>query len=413
MARRRGPARWPLVVLASAFVGLGAVALVGGRGDDSGSGRRSSTAPATTEDSRAVVATTTVPSRQVSGDPEPISVVRDPYTLTYRIEGFTNDGGAVIDLERRWARPPYASRVETTPDDGDEVSFLQISDFGALHTGREGEEPSILVAEPSAAPGDARVDIDMDAALEAGLVEWRHEERTILDRRCQVFRISAPMDIATLTPAKDEDWADLCIGDDGLVLQEEWVIGGDPFRRRTVIELDESPRIDDDRFATAEPDDSPRVGTLGELTADSRPAGVVHHELAAPPEGFQHRGRYGYSPPRAEADPTRPEAAKVAMIIDVYEDAEGRFVAIANGGTSDNSATVQIGADAMTVDLGPLGTGEIALGLRHNEVRVGFDRGRFLRVFGTLPAHDLVALTRSLTAVNDPDGQVVAKDPSP
>ena len=410
MARRPGPSRWPLVVLAAVFVGLGLLALFGRR---EGSGERidRSSTPGT-----AVITPTTIEGTPVEGDPEPIEVVRGDYAATYRIEGFVEGGGAVVDIERRWVRPPFASRVETVPSgaaDDAEPTYLQVSDFGVLQTGREDEAPIVLRSEPGVAPGDIRIDVDIDAAIDAGLLEWRHEERTIEDRRCQVFRAGGPVDIATLTAPKadEETWADLCIGDDGLLLQEEWVIDGEPFRRRTLIELDTSPALDDTLFAPGGTvTEGSEGGSLGELTADSVPPGVAFYALESPPPGFRLRGRYGYSPPRASFDAsTGSEPARVALILDVYEDDDGGVLVVANGGTSDTSTIVEVGPDDATVDLGAIGTAEIVLGLHQNEVRVGFERGRFLRVYGTLPVDDLAAIARTLTVTTDPNGTVTPK----
>lgn len=395
------------MVLALVFAGLGIFVLVQPAGDPG-------EATSGNEDGTAIVTPTTVVGRAVKGAPEPIRVERDGYAVTYRVEGFTDDGGAVIDLERRWVRPPYASRVETVPADDEEAlpTFLQISDFGVLQTGREDEEPLVLRSEPAIAPGDVRVGADLDAALDAGVLEWRHEERTILDRRCQVFRAGSPVDVATLGPsdASEESWADLCIGDDGLMLQEEWIFGGEPFRRRTAVEIDTSPRLAAGLFdATGTVTDGPEGGLLTELTEASVPPGVAFYALEAAPTGFTRRGRFGYSPPREVVDLSAAEPAKVALILDVYEDGDGGILVVANGGTSNNSALVEVGPDDVTVDLGALGEAEIVLGLRQNELRVGFERGRFLRVWGTLDVAELTAVARSLTPTTDPNGQVTPK----
>lgn len=407
MARRTGPSRWPLVVLAVVFIGLGLLAVFVGDGDGGD-------APPRDPDGAAIVTTTTVEGAAVSGDPDPIRVERGDYSITYRVEGFTDDGGAVVDLERRWVRPPYASRVETIPADDEDAppTFLQISDFGILQTGREDEEPLVLRAEPAIAPGDVRINVDVDAAINAGVLEWRHGKRTILGRRCQVFRVGSPVDVATLSAPDESEksWADLCIGDDGLLLQEEWVIAGKPFRRRTAIEVDASPRLTDDLFdATGLVTDGAETGALGELTADSVPPGVPFYELVAPPAGFTHRGRFGYSPPREVIDFSGAEATKVALILDVYEDDDGGILVVANGGTSDNSPLVEVGPDDATVDLGEVGPAEIVLGLRQNELRAGFERGRFLRVWGTLHIPDLTRVALTLRATTNSDGQVTPK----
>ena len=407
MARRTGPSRWPLVVIAVVFVGLGLLALFGRADDDDGD--EDDGPPGT-----AVVTPTTIESTQVEGDPDPIALGGSPYAITYRVEGFTDDGGAVIDLEHRWVRPPYASRVETAPEGDDDAppTFVQISDFGVVQTGREDESPAILRTEPSVAPGDVRIAADVEAATDAGVLEWRHEERTVLDRRCQVFRAGSPIDVATLAPpdADAEQWADICVSDDGLVLQEEWVIAGEPFRRRTAIEIDESPELDDELFVPGgQVGDGADVGALAELTADSVQPGVPFYALQRPPDGFRHRGRFGYTPPRGKLDFNQAEGPKIALILDVYEDGDGGVLVVANGGTSDHSALFEVGDDDRTLELGSVGQAEVVLGLRQNELRVAFDDGRFLRIWGNRSIDDLASVARTLSPTTDPNGTVTPK----
>jgi hypothetical protein len=392
--------------------GLGIGTLLGGDddGDDDGSAAGELDGGRTL-----VVTTTTVPTEPVDGDPTPID--RGPageYVLTYRVEGFAPEGGAVIDLERREVRAPYASRVETVADEGTEddrpTFFLQVADFGVLQTGREDEDPAPLRVEPAVAAGSAQLALDVPAGIDAGVLEWRHEARTILDRRCEVYRTGGPVDVGALTaPDVDEQqWADLCVTADGLLLQEEWVIDGAPFRRRTAVELDESVELDDATFVpSGEVVDSAETGALAELTPDSMPPGAAFWSLPSAPDGFELRGRFGYSPPRGQADLGAIDQSKVALVLDVYEDGDGGLIVVANGGTSDNSTIVAVDPAGPTVDLGPaLGVGEPVLGALQNEVRVGFDRGRFLRVWGTLPIDDLAALARTLVPTTDPDATI-------
>ena len=347
-----------------------------------------------------------VPIEAIDGEPAPVEVVRTPVAITYRVEGFANEGGAVIDTERRWVRPPFESRVETTPgEDGEGApTFLQIARFAEVQTGRESESPVILTVEPAVAPGVARVDVSA--------LEWRGQGRTVLERTCEVYRAGGPIDVASLEPPTDETWADLCVDETGLVLHEEWVVGGEVFRRRIAVDVDESPSLDGPLFTmTGVRAEGDAGGLLVEVTADSRPADVAHFELASSPEGFTHRGRYGFTPPRGQTEVNQPEPPRVASILDVYEDGAGGFVVVDNGGTTDRRPLFQTDAGATRVDLGPeLGTGEVVLGLRQAEVRVALDGGRFVRVWGTLPLRDLVALARTLVPVTDPNGAVTPID---
>ena len=359
-------------------------------------------------DGREVVSsTTTVPSREVDGSFEPIGRPPVAYALTYRVEGFAVDG-AIIDIEERAVRLPWASRVSSAAaEEPGSTTFLQIADLGVLQTGTAAS----LASEPAIAPGSAHVTPE----VAEDVLEWRHEVRTILERDCQVVRAAGPIDVAEVAAPEEgaSDWADLCVDGDGLVLQEEWVIGGDVFRRRTATALEVGDgSIPRDAFvATAERPEGVPGGSFVELTSDSRAPGVRHWELASPPDGFRHVGRYGFSPPRADDDQSVMQIPRVAVIVDVYEDGDGGAVVVANGGTADQSSLFEVGGEDAddVVDLGELGEGEVLVGLRQREVRTAFERGRFLRVYGTLEVDELIQLARTLVP-NDEPGAVTAAE---
>ena len=382
------------MVLAVVLVGGGIAATVAGGDDD---GPDVDAAPA--GDGREVgEAADDAPSREVDGPVEPVGRPPSSYEITYEVEGYA-DSGVVVDVERRVIRLPYESRVESAgAESPDEVTFLQIAGFGVLQSSTEAS----LASEPIIAPGSAHV----LPAVVAELLEWRHEVRTILDRDCQVVRAGGPMDVSELEPPTAEDWADLCVDEDGIVLQEEWAVGGEVFRRRTATALDLSPDIDDaDLSPTAEIPEGVPGGTFVEVTRDSRAPEATHWELDSAPEGFTLVGRYGFSPPRTDDGLSQFEIPRVAMILDVYEDGDGGAVVVVNGGTADRSDLFVTGDGPETADLGPLGMADVLRGLRQSEVRVGLDGGRFVRVYGSLPAEDLLALARSLQP-NDEPGQV-------
>jgi hypothetical protein len=343
----------------------------------------------------------TVPVEEVDGEPSTVVVDRRPVAVTYRVEGYTGGDLSVVDTERRWVRSPYESRIETVPvDDADSPpSFLQIAGFGVLQTGRESEEPAVLAVEPVVAAGD--VFVDVSALAPTG------KAREVLDRRCEVYRNGGPIDVGLVSEPSQSplDFVDLCVAEDGLLLHEAWVIDSGLFRVRVATEIDESPSFDDDTFVTGGMSgEGPQTGVLAALTPDSMPPGVAYYELPAVPDGFTHRGRYGYTPPRPQLQPDQPEPTKVALVLDVFDADDGSgLLVVANGGTSDRSPFVQPDEDSELVDLGPLGEGYAVRGLRQNEVRIGFDGGRFLRVWGTLPVDDLVALTSTLVPTTDPD----------
>jgi hypothetical protein len=384
-----------LVALAVVLVGGGVGASVLGDGGDEAD------SPAPAEPGRALSeAIEDVPSRSEAGDLEPVGRPPVSYVITYRVEGHAAEG-VVVDTERRSVLLPFASRVETVAsEDPDDVTFLQIADLGMQQA-----ELVSLAAEPAIATGSSHVSGDVAAAV----LEWQHEVRTVLDEECQVVRAAGPIDAVDLVEEPTgEDWADLCLAEDGLVLQEDWYIGGDLFRRRTATDVDRDAEHDDDEFEPTQPRPAGVPGgSFVQLTPDSRAPGVTHFELPAAPTGFRRAGRYAFSPPRADDEQSIMQLPRVAVIVDVYEDGEGGALLVANGGTSNRSPLFTSGEAAETVDLAAigLGTADLLRGLRQSEVRASLPGGRFVRVYGSLAVDDLVSLARSLRA-NDTPGQV-------
>jgi hypothetical protein len=389
----RGPARWPLVVLVVLLVALGIGTLVGGGDDDDDDD----------EGAALIERPVSVPIADAPGEPSPVVARRGDVLVTYRVEGSTPDGGAVIDSETHVVRAPYESHVSTVPgEDADaDATFLQIAAFGLLQTGFESQ----LVVEPAVAPGDVVVDVSD--------LEWRHQTRTVLDRTCQVFRNGSPVDVGRVEAATEADHADICVDEDGLLLHEEWVVSGAVFRVRIATSIDDSPSIDDELFTpTAPRPEGNEAGVLTELTPSSAPPGVDFYALPSAPDGFELRGRFGYAPPRSSAELNQLEPARVAMVLDVYDATDGSgLVVVANGGTSDRSPFVAGDADDERVAVGgALGEAVVLRGLRQHELRVAFDHGRFLRVWGTLPVDDLTALAATLVPTNDPNATLTPVD---
>lgn len=106
-----------------------------------------------------------------------------------------------------------------------------------------------------------------------------------------------------------------------------------------------------------------------------------------------------------DADAIDPAPATVTTIAVPAEAVPGDSDPIE---VSRRSYTITYRVEGFATD-GGAGIGEIVRGLRQQEIRVAFERGRFLRVWGTIPVDDLVALTRTLEATTDPNGQVTAK----
>src|SRR5205085_6718127 len=103
--------------------------------------------------------------------------------------------------------------------------------------GRDGTK--VTDVPPAMAGFDQRLDTVMGEALkDATLV--RRERRRVAGRDCQVYRAAAPL-VERLTPFDPHgpDYADECIDEAGLLLEETWFDGGSLLRHRVATEVAE------------------------------------------------------------------------------------------------------------------------------------------------------------------------------
>jgi hypothetical protein len=393
--RRRGPILLPVVLLA-------AVLIVGGLWsalrDDDGEPKQP-VAPSVPAEPAIE------PAGVHEGPAEPPALLAAgdlmAYRLVYRVEAY-GSSGSIVDTEVHEVRRSFEARVETRTGEppGTDLTTLSIWGFGFTEIGAPGQQRATLIGEPVLPGGEAGVTGDLTDAIDAGSLVYREQQQAILGRDCYRYRTGGPVDVVRLTEPTRTDFADLCIDDAGLVLSESWVVKGQLFRRRTAVELDTDATFDDNRF---QPTGTAPVfgeggGLIGQVTPDSQFPDVVHWALPAPPEGFRHRGLYSFTP----AAPTTAELGDGSTVLtglsDVYESGADAVI-IVNGGTNDHTDAIgDVGGDS--VDLGDLGTGFVRRRARGAEILVRLDRGRFVKVHGTLPLDDLVAIARSLVPLD-------------
>jgi hypothetical protein len=371
--------RWGLVAgaLAVLVVGAGAVAVL--RSDDD-PGLRAG-------------------SRRASGPVVEIGDEPVAYHITYRVEDRSDDERRVT-TDRVWVRRPFESRLETWR--GDEQLAVEIAAFGRLATGTVDQDRLVTAVPPGLPASDSRVEPVLEAAVDAGVVE-RRERREVLRRPCQVYRSGAFFTGGALQPPTAAEHADSCVDAAGIVLEEVLFLKGNVRHRRVAVDLDLTPRLDDELFATGEPTAEVRDGggSVQEADPGSRPQG----EYWEPPNlhladldfaGFE--GRFSVIPPQAQNfdDPSRRDRI-VAGTSDVWTHVNLiDFVVVDQGGTLGGAAPFEMSDDTPRVDLGNLGEGEVLIGSRGNEVRVLLDGGRYLRVYGPLPTDRLVEIARRL-----------------
>ena len=332
----------------------------------------------------------------------PLTIDDEPaaYRITYRVSRRgAGDRTETITV----VRPFWSASVTDTSEER--------WAFGRVFT----KDGPVFAVGPTLAGMDLRVAPALDDALDRRLLE-RREQRTVAGRRCQVYRASTTVVGGTLQPTIDVgEYADVCVDERGLLLEEWWVVDGDAIQQRIATEVE--LRVPDD-FGTAWSGEPPSEsaeeggGSILTLTPGSSPPGAPFFTAPAPPgDGFEHLGRFSVIPPQAAAFGDGEERGSiVASTADVWRRGID-IVVLDQGGNLDGVAIYDPDPDNETVELPNLGTAELLVSLTGNELRVQRPGGKFVRVVGTLPLDDLLAFARTL--VEGPGTEIVIDDDAP
>lgn len=340
------------------------------------------------------------------------------YDITYLSTDTSRDPVTVTN-ERHQVRRPFHARVTIRqgdePGSGDIVG-QRVSTETSLATAGRDARWLLLEIGPAIATSDLRFGSSLEQALAEGDFHPR-EQRRVEGRTCQVFRAGSSVQAGNLVPYEPgaDSWADVCIDDAGLVLEELWVLDGRRVQRRLAIDVEEDVEFDDDLFDA--PDDATALavgeggGSVTRLTPDSRPPGLFH-ELPSDvlPDGFTLMGKYALITPRLELarDPTaEAKPQSTSSVATVY--VRGPDVLVVDQGNLTGDGTLPPAPTGRDVDLGRLGQGTAFTDLRANEVRA-LRGSEYLRVYGTIPIQQLLAVTRELAVVEG--GSLTPADPA-
>ena len=347
-------------------------------------------------------------SEVVEGAPDlTIGPGPDSYRIVYRVE----DAGAEVAYRTDVVsvRRPWESRLESLRGrpPGDEELSIQVSTFAQRYTeSKDADDPVVLELGPLLPASDVRLAGVLGPAVEAGRIE-RREVREVAGRRCQVYRAADYLSASSLRPPTPEAYADSCVDEDGLVLEEVLFDATRAIARRVAESVDESVSLEDSLFPTGTPNvvASKGGGSVRRLAEGSTPPGPFFVADRVP-EGFTSTGRYSVVPPQAEnfGDDLSRQGFRRAGVADVYVRGADVLV-IEQGATLQGAAPFEADPENPTVDLGPFGTGEIRFSALGNVVRAARGGGRYVSALGTLPPAELADVLRSLREV--PGGELV------
>lgn len=377
---------------------LGGIALVGALGFGVVRFLGSDDAPSAPERARA----TREGSDEVAGGGgERVQIERTPgsFRIVYRLEEFTGPAVAV-STDKVWVRRPFESRLETwrgAPPGTERVS-AQIAAFAIRRNESASSEPVVIGVPPSSAPSDVRLLPVQTDAEAMGLLEPR-EVRTVLGRRCQIFRSGQVLGASLLTKPTEAEYAEACVDAAGLVLEELLVLDGAIVSRRIATEVEEDPTLDDELFVTgARTLEVKDGGGLIRRMGEGLPPGeFLLYDPASIPAGFERLGRFNIVPSQPEnfSDPTRTGSRETSFADVFVRGAD--FLVIDQGGTLQGVDPFAEDPDAPRMDLGPYGSAELRLSTLGVELRTKRSGGRFLRLRGTLDPRELAKVGAAVT----------------
>lgn len=306
--------------------------------------------------------------------PLAIRAVPATYRIVYRVESGKEVSTRIVE-----ARRPFDLRTENRagPPPGGDLRSISVATFNKLETKSADSEPILIAIAPGVAPGDLRPEGGLAAAIASGQLEFR-QRRTVLGRRCEVYR--------------DTSHVDRCIDGAGLLLEQR-----SAGQHLLAVTVDANPTLGDDRFAV---EGTPLTiqqggGSVRPVDPSSLPPGSWW-VLPNPPAGFTARGRFAVVPPNQSegfSDPSKRDAL-IAGFADVY--VRGRDVLVVDQGSTLGGVPPFKTDDAGTpADVGPAGKGELVATIGGAQLRINLGHGHYLRLIGSLPPDELrVAATQ-------------------
>jgi hypothetical protein len=316
------------------------------------------------------------------------------YRVVYRVES-GNGGSRSVSTDRLLVRRPFDARLESFAGrpPGDRRLSTTITSFARLRV-----QGATFAVAPTAPGADLRLDAFLRDALADGYTLRRARKR-VAGRSCRVYRVAAVTGAESLgrVARAGDDYEELCVDADGLVLERDSFADGERVGRRRATSVSEDPDITEPSFHTGDPTAGVRDGggSVQELAPTSKVPGDVFWELRGLLKGFRKRGRYAVIPPQAGFKDPLERAGIVTFVSEVWTRGPD-VVVIEQGSARSGRPPFAADRNARKVSLGALGSGELRYGLSGSEVRARTGGGRFVRVSGTVPPSKLLAIARML-----------------
>jgi hypothetical protein len=318
------------------------------------------------------------------------------YHAVYKAESYSGSK-VTLSTEDVTVQRPFNGRVAiregTTPAGA--LQFEGRSMLGQYSNNDGSGNQQVSGDAPAVAFGDVRLGTSLDALVAKGLFVLR-ERRHALDQDCQVYRTGSPLQSLKITAPTATDYADACIDEYGLPLEEVTVVGGKMTQRLTATELVTDPGFEPTTFAiTGAPvgfDQGGSVLTPIDVAASPAPG---YWQFDPAPAGFDHTGRYQLlSPDQA----TQGAGDPLSSYVDLY--VRGNDILVLRQGPKASEPDVSSAASAGDpVDLGALGSGQLMLSSIGPIIAAHPGTDAFVQLTGTVSPADIQAMVGALHQV--------------
>jgi hypothetical protein len=318
------------------------------------------------------------------------------YRIVYRVT--TPDGTAT---EERQVRRPFDAHV-ILRDGAGKVTAERWSSLGALETTSPGSDVAGLSVAVAPALSDLRIDRFAHELIAAQRLT-KGQTSSVGGRACTYYgekgtAAALPADAQPgLGEAKPINTIiDRCVDAQDIVLEERWSSpGGERLltKRAATLELGDDAGLD-----LGAPKAEPMAAAQGNgaftsIEPDAAPPFAERFTLPDP-TGFEAVGRFAVVPPRIGSAAT-VGGAQLAFYSDVWT--RGADLLLLDQGAGTDGATPF--DDALvwrSITLPDLGPAELAGTPRMAEVRLHRADGGFVRLAGTVPVDELVALAGTI-----------------
>ena len=332
-------------------------------------------------------------SSSAATDPAPTASRPATYRIVYHV---TQPGDAKSERwEELTVRRPFEARdavfsARPTPDATPVSGTLATLDHLYIIQSQGLQELS--GRQPAAPTGDQDLAAVLAEAERRKLVGPAGTRRTVVGRPCRDHPfLEPPAGVIKPLTGKDRDL--MCIDGDGLLLREEWTIGGKVALLREAESVDLVPTGLDRVLSPAGAAPTPVPTAVPAVGQPLEAAKVIPDPPV--PAGFTATTKVGFAMPGPQQQPGIPPPVLYTSTIWAFGRG-GDSITVEAGTSGGSGPPPWLDTDpTRPVDL-PIGKATSAVRNDGFEVRVDLGNGKWLRVRGTVPLADVVAYARTL-----------------